>query len=100
MALSEPQKKYLRGIGHKLKPVLMIADAGLSESVAKEFELAIEHHELIKVSVRVGDRKVRTEIIDKLCEDGATELVQKIGNMALLYRENPEKKKRIRLPSR
>ena len=100
MALSEPQKKYLRGIGHKLKPVLMIADAGLSESVAKEFELAIEHHELIKVSVRVGDRKVRTEIIDKLCEDGSTELVQRIGNMALLYRENPEKKKRIRLPSR
>ena len=100
MALSEPQKKYLRGIGHKLKPVIMIADAGLSESVAKEFELAIEHHELIKVSVRVGDRNVRSEIIDKLCEDGSTELVQRIGNMALLYRENPEKKKRIRLPSR
>ena len=77
MALSEPQKKYLRGLGHKLKPVVMIADAGLSESVAKEFELAIDHHELIKVSVRVGDRKVRTEIIDKLCEDGAAELVQK-----------------------
>ncbi|MGI9200204.1 MAG: ribosome assembly RNA-binding protein YhbY [Woeseiaceae bacterium] len=100
MALSEPQKKYLRGLGHKLKPVIMIADAGLSESVAKEFELAIEHHELIKVSVRVGDRNVRSEIIEKLCEDGSTELVQRTGNMALLYRENPEKKKRIRLPSR
>jgi RNA-binding protein len=100
MALSEPQKKYLRGLGHKLKPVIMIADAGLSESVTKEFELAIEHHELIKVSVRVGARDARDEIISKLCESGSAELVQRIGNMALLYRENPEKKKRIRLPSR
>lgn len=100
MAISEAQKKYLRGLGHKLKPVVMIADAGLSESVAKEYETALDHHELIKVSVRVGDRNVRSEIIEKMCESGPAELVQRIGNMALLYRENPEKKKRIRLPSR
>jgi RNA-binding protein len=100
MALSEAQKKYLRGLGHHLKPVLMIADSGLSESVASEFEIAITHHELIKVSVRVGDRAARDEIIDSLCSDAATGLVQRIGNMALLYRENPEKKKKIRLPNR
>jgi NAD(P) transhydrogenase len=28
-----------------------------------------------------------------------TQLVQRIGNIALLYRANPEKKKRIRLPN-
>jgi len=100
MALSEAQKKYLRGLGHKLKPVVMIADGGLSDSVAKEFETALDHHELIKVSVRVGDRGVRQEIIGKLCEQGPAELVQRIGNMALLYRENPEKTKRIRLPNK
>jgi RNA-binding protein len=100
MALSEAQKKYLRGLGHKLKPVVMIADAGLSESVAKEYETALDHHELIKVSVRVGDRTARNEIIENLCASESAELVQRIGNMALLYRENPEKKKRIRLPSR
>lgn len=100
MALSEAQKKYLRGLGHHLKPVIMIADSGLSESVASEFEIAITHHELIKVSIRVGDRTARDEIIGRLCSDAATDLVQRIGNMALLYRENPEKKKKIRLPSR
>ncbi|MGI9221300.1 MAG: ribosome assembly RNA-binding protein YhbY [Woeseiaceae bacterium] len=100
MTLSEAQKKHLRGLGHKLKPVVMIAEAGLSDSVASEFETALNHHELIKVSVRVGDRAARSEIIDKLCASGSAELVQRIGNMALLYRENPEKKKKIRLPSR
>ena len=100
MALSEAQKKYLRGLGHHLKPVIMIADSGLSDAVASEFELAITHHELIKVSVRVGDRPARDAIIHSLCSDKTTELVQRVGNMALLYRENPEKKKKIRLPNR
>ncbi|MGI9272512.1 MAG: ribosome assembly RNA-binding protein YhbY [Woeseiaceae bacterium] len=100
MSLSEAQKKYLRGLGHHLKPVIMIAESGLSESVLAEFENAISHHELIKVSVRVGDRDARAEIIKSLSSGNSTDLVQRIGNMALLYRENPEKKKRIRLPSR
>jgi len=53
---------------------------------------------LIKVSVRVGDRQERDRIIAALCEQYNAELAQRIGNMALVYRENPEKKKRIRLP--
>ncbi len=97
MTLSESQKKYLRGLGHGLKPVVMIGDAGLTEAVLSEFNGCLEHHELIKVRVKVGDRSERDRIITKLCDSGHAELVQRIGNMALLYRENPEKK-RIRLP--
>ena len=29
----ESQKKYLRGLGHQLKPLLMVGDAGLSDTV-------------------------------------------------------------------
>ena len=97
MALSEPQKKYLRGLGHGLKPVVMVGDAGLTESVLSEFNSCLEHHELIKVRVKVGDRSERDRIIAKLCDSADAELVQRIGNMALLFRENPEKK-RIQLP--
>ncbi|NCF23631.1 MAG: ribosome assembly RNA-binding protein YhbY [Gammaproteobacteria bacterium] len=98
MTLSEPQKKYLRGLGHALKPVVMVGDAGLTEAVLSEFNSCLEHHELIKVRVKVGDRPERDRIITKLCDAGHAELVQRIGNMALLFRENPEKKKRIQLP--
>ena len=93
MSLSEPQKKRLRGLGHALKPVVMVGDAGLSGPVLTEYLSALEHHELIKVRVKVGDREARDEIIRKLCAQGDATLVQRIGNMALLYRENPEKKK-------
>jgi len=98
MTLRDAQKKYLRGLGHALKPVIMIGDAGLSDGVKAEFTSAIEHHELIKVSVRVGDRKARDAIIASLCDQSGATLVQRVGNVALLYRENAEQKK-IRLPS-
>ena len=63
MTLSESQKKYLRGLGHGLKPVVMIGDAGLTEAVLSEFNDSVEHHELIKVRVKVGDRAERDRII-------------------------------------
>ncbi len=78
----------------------MIAESGLSDSILAECESAISHHELIKVSVRVGDRNARNTIIEALCAKTSAELVQRVGNIALLYRENPEKKKKINLPRR
>ncbi len=97
MAFSESQKKYLRGLGHALKPVVMVGESGLTDAVRAEFESSLEHHELIKIRVKVGDREERDRIIRSLCEMAKAELVQRIGNMALVYRENPDKK-RIRLP--
>ncbi len=91
MKLSESQKKFLRGLGHQLQPVIMIADAGLSDSLLNEFSSTIEHHELIKVRVRVSDRETRDNIISDLCNRGAAELVTRIGNVALVYRRNDEK---------
>jgi RNA-binding protein len=97
--LTEHQKKHLRGLGHKLRPVIMIGDAGLSTSLLEEYERTLEHHELIKVKIRVGDREARDGIIDDLCEKSGAELVQRIGNTALLFRRNPEKE-RVLLPKR
>jgi RNA-binding protein len=97
--LSDHQKKHLRGLGHQLKPVIMVGDAGLSAPLLEEFESTLEHHELIKVKVRVGDRDARDGIINQLCADSGAELVQRIGNTALVYRPNPERQK-ILLPKR
>jgi RNA-binding protein len=98
MALTESQKKHLRGLGHKLNPVITVGDAGLSDGLLAEFESTLAHHELIKVKLRVGDREARDAAIRELAERSGAEVVQRIGNVALLYRENPEKRK-IALPS-
>jgi RNA-binding protein len=97
MQLSESQKKFLRGLGHQLKPVIIVGDAGLSDSLIKEFSSTIDHHELIKVRIRAGDRDVRDRIIDDLCAKESASLVTRIGNVALIYRRNDEKPK-IPLP--
>ena len=101
MNLSEPQKKYLRGRGHDLKPLIMVGDAGLTESLLAEFESTLAHHELIKVKVRASDRAARDKMIETMCADHSAALIQRIGNVALLYRANPDKEpeKRLRIPS-
>ena len=53
--MKEHQLKHLRGLGHKLKPVVTVADKGLTDSVRTELEATLDHHELMKVRVRVGD---------------------------------------------
>ena len=97
MTLKESQKKYLRGLGHELKPVITVGDNGLTEPLLAEYESTLSHHELIKVKVRVGDRAARDEIIGALCSGGCAEFIQRVGNVALLYRENSEERK-IRVP--
>ena len=97
MKLTETHKKFLRGRGHSLKPVITVGDAGLSESLLKEFESTIRRHELIKVRVRAPQRSERDKLIDDLCVRGSACLISRIGNVALLYRPDTEKP-RIILP--
>lgn len=80
--------KHLRAIGHKLKPVVTVAGKGLSEGVMAEIERALDDHELIKVRLSVGDRITRHRLIQQLCEQTGAELVQGIGNIALLLRRS------------
>jgi RNA-binding protein len=100
MTLSEPQKKYLRGLGHNLKPLIMIGEAGLTEAVGAEFEATLTHHELVKIRVRVGDRKLRDAIVADIAKNANAEVVQRVGNIALLFRPNPAKKDPLVIPGR
>ena len=96
MPLTEPQKRHLRNLAHNLQPDIIIGTAGFSEGVAKELELTLEHHELIKMRVNAADREERDAMIRQICETASCELVQRIGHIAILYRA--AKKPVIRLP--
>ena len=95
MALTQEQKKQFKSIGHHLKPVLIVAENGLSEGVVAELERALNDHELIKVQFRITEREDRRALIDELSRIGRCELVQVIGKMALLYRRNPKPNKNL-----
>ncbi|MET0116921.1 MAG: ribosome assembly RNA-binding protein YhbY [Sedimenticola sp.] len=93
MPLSNPQKRHLKGLAHSLKPVVMVGQHGLTEGVFNELEIALEVHELVKVRISAGDRDERDEMLAVLVEKSSAELVQRIGNIAVLYRHNPKKPK-------
>jgi len=93
MSLTPNQKKYLRRIGHDLAPIVLIGQQGLTEAVARETDTALTAHELLKVKARVGDRKLRDEILSSLAGMTGAELVQTIGNIGLFYRPNKELQK-------
>ena len=90
MPLTQEQKKQYKSIGHHLKPVLIVAEHGLTEGVLGELERALNDHVLIKVQLRLSEREDRQAMIVELCSQGRCELVQSIGKVALLYRKNPK----------
>ncbi|WNW11800.1 YhbY family RNA-binding protein [Pseudomonas sp. DTU_2021_1001937_2_SI_NGA_ILE_001] len=95
MPLTQEQKKQYKSIGHHLKPVLIVADNGLTEGVLAELERALNDHELIKIKLNILDRESRLQTIAELCQNGSAELVQVIGKMALIYRKNPKPNKNL-----
>jgi len=95
MPLTNEQKKQYKSIGHHLKPVLIVADNGLTEGVQAELERALNDHELIKIQFRLAEREDRRALMEELCKVGKCELVQAIGKMALVYRKNPKPNKQL-----
>ena len=80
------KRKQLRAIGHKLKPVVMIAERGVTEGVEAALERALADHELIKVKLAILEPEDRKLVTRHLCETHKAELVQSIGKVVLLYR--------------
>jgi len=90
MSLKPNQIRYLRGLAHALKPVIMTGNKGVTEALLKEFDVALSHHELIKVKLGSDDRDERKAQIAELGEKSGADLVQSIGKVACFYRENPD----------
>jgi RNA-binding protein len=91
MPLSTTQIKFLRGRCHELKPVVMLGQKGLSEAVLNELDIALDHHELVKIKLSMDDRDDRKQAADEICRRCHAEPVQMIGKTLSVYRANTEK---------
>jgi len=89
--LSNPQKRYLRGLAHDLKPIIMVGAKGVTAPLLAELEVALEQHELVKVKVAAEDRETRDAWIGELAEKSEATLVSRIGHTAVLYRRSKDK---------
>jgi RNA-binding protein len=87
-SLTDKQIRNLRAQAHSLKPVVIVGANGLTDNVLNEIEQAVEHHELIKIRLNVGDKEAA---IAEICQKTRSELVQKIGHIIAVYRKNYDK---------
>ena len=93
MSLKPTQKRYLRGLAHSLSPVVMLGNKGVTESLVKEFSIALDRHELVKVKLSGADKDERTAQIAELAQTSGAETVQSIGKVATFYRRNADEPK-------
>ncbi|WP_018692935.1 ribosome assembly RNA-binding protein YhbY [Algicola sagamiensis] len=98
MNLSNKQKQYLKQLAHDLKPVVLLGQHGLTEGVLSEIELALDHHELIKVKAPSEDRELKQQVFEAIVRETNATKVQTIGHIIVLYRPTDDKK--IQLPKK
>jgi len=97
--VNSEQTKELKTRAHMLKPIIMIGQAGLTEAVLKEIEIALDIHELLKIKVR-AERDERKEIFQQICIDTKAEKIQSIGQVIVIYRKKPAKPQKKAEPQR
>ena len=90
--LSNTQIKFLKGMAHDLKPVVMIGDKGLTPSVIGEITIALDAHELIKINIRADDREQKKKIIEKILNKTQAAKVQTIGGKLIIFKHSKDKK--------
>jgi len=90
-SLSNPQKRYLRGLAHDLKPIIMVGAKGPTDTLIAELDAALERHELIKVKFAAEDRETRDAWIEQLIEKSGAILISRIGNVAIVFRRSKDK---------
>ena len=95
-SLRGSQRSYLRGLAHRLKPVVQVGEGGIGESIISAVDQALLAHELIKVRLRSPeDKKAAARELAERC---GAELCGVVGHTVILYRAHP-KEPVIELPA-
>jgi RNA-binding protein len=93
--LTGAQKKHLRGVAHSLKPLVIIGQKGILDSVISAVDEALNAHELIKIKFsEIKEKKEKQEMIRLIEEKTGSQLCGLTGHVAILFRQNKELEKR------
>ena len=86
----------MRGLGHDLKPVVLIGKSEITDTLLQETDAALERHELIKIKLLENSATDRREAAAELAVNLQAEVAQILGRTFLLYR--PSRVPKIMLP--
>ena len=93
MEISTKEKQKLRSLAHSIKPSVIIGKEGASKSTINSINNVLENKELIKV--KFNSFKDEKDSIARDIEDSCnTTIVGQIGNILILFKQNPDIDKR------
>lgn len=88
-----PLLRLLKAKGQLLEPNLFIGKAGLSAEFYRSLDAEFGLRELVKVKF-MAFKEEKKELVKQLVTTSASHLVMRVGNVAVLYRVNPDPAKR------
>tara|TARA_Y100001970_G_scaffold50986_1_gene64572 strand:+ start:4173 stop:4463 length:291 start_codon:yes stop_codon:yes gene_type:complete len=96
LIITSKQKQFLRGLAHSLEPYIIIGKHGLSKSAIQFIDKSLSDHELIKIKIKIGDKKELAPIIESKT---SSSVVGMIGKIIILYRQSEDRENsKIKLP--
>lgn len=95
--LTGKQRRYLRSLGHELRPIVQIGRDGLDEGLVAAVDQALADHELVKIKLGEAADLDRHDAAADLAARTRSEVAQVLGFTVLLYRRHPDEPE-IELP--
>jgi RNA-binding protein len=92
-SLTGGQKRSLKSQAHHLKPVVMIGKLGITDSLVEAVNAALDDHELIKMKF-IDFKDKKNDLVAEIVRRTGSESVDIIGNIAIIYKQNKDSKKR------
>ena len=96
------EKKYLRGLAHDLKPLVLIGKEGITDGIVRATDEGLSQQELIKIKFNDFKGKNQKETLagELVVRTGSAQIGM-IGHTAILYRPQTDPaKQRIQLPAK
>jgi RNA-binding protein len=91
--LPNPKIRHLKALAQRLNPLVQIGKAGLSDPFLRGLNEALDQHELVKV--KFGELKEqKKELAPVIAEKTTSQLIMQVGNVIVLYREQPDPARR------
>lgn len=89
--MTSKERAALRGQANSLNVLFQVGKGGISENLIEETNDALKARELIKLRVLTETSPVSArEAAEEIAEKTASEVVQVIGGVMVLYKYNPE----------
>lgn len=89
------ERAKLRALANAYETILLVGKNGITPELTKQADDALEKREMIKGRVHETCALSAREVCGELCASLRAEPIQVIGTRFVIYRKNPDPKKRV-----